>query len=86
MTTLQKRIHEAYIATEPYSLERTKALRGIRWVLSCAEGYAALSDDMECILVDDPAKAQVFDGRDNEVMKQAFYRGQLGRNLVPALL
>lgn len=85
-TPIATKINEAIAATEPKTKERNKALSAVRWVLICASGYAALTQDARCIIVEDIADAQVFDGRDNEAMKAKFYSVMLKTNCEPMLL
>lgn len=82
--TLSDRINEAVAANLPGPL-RTKALKGIRWVMECPDGYAML-DGLQCALTTDPDRAQVYDGRDNEKMKLAFWSQQLGTPLTVSFL
>jgi hypothetical protein len=83
---IQSRIAQACASTEPSTKARNKALATVRWVLICASGYAALTPDARCIVVEDIASAQVFDGRDNEQLKARFWSIQLGTDCVPQLL
>lgn len=83
---IQQRIAEAIASTPDRSKARNKALAAVRWVLVCATGYAALSDDLRCIVVPDISDALVFDGRDNESMKARYYSAVLRTECVPVLL
>lgn len=58
----------------------------IRWRLDSLDGLCAGVDDkMGCALVL-PSNAQVFDGRDNEILKKNFYETALGVQLSLVLL
>jgi hypothetical protein len=83
-TSLQSKITAAVASTKP-GKERTEALKAIRWIMECNEGFAALSG-LDCVLTTSPAKAQIFDGRDNEVTKLAFWSAQLDRKLTIAFV
>lgn len=85
---LSQRIAHA-VATTPSGPARIKALKAIRWVLACSdgpEGYAVLNGEHSCCLTGYVESAIKFDGRDNEVVKAAFWSRQLGRKMVPTLL
>lgn len=88
MTPLQQRIAEACASTPPRTKARRQALASVQWVLGCASGYAALAADPvgRCVIVDDIADAQVFDGRDNEEMKVRFFGAVLKTPFEPVLL
>ena len=63
-----------------------KALKAKRWVLACERGYAALSVQGKCIIVSDISSAEVFDGRDNEVMKLNYYGAVLKTTFIMEML
>lgn len=86
MNSITQKITEACAATQPRTPARNKALKSVRWVLLCASGYAALTHDVRCIVVEDIASAQVFDGRDNETLKARYWSVQLGEDCQPLLL
>lgn len=72
--------------TKPKTNARNKALAKIRWRLDSLDGLCAGFDDkMGCALVL-PCNAQVFDGRDNEILKKNFYETALGVQLSLVLL
>lgn len=87
---IQEKIAEACATTAPGTKARKHALASVRWVLASCTGYAALVDDpvviARCVIVDDIADAQVFDGRDNEEVKARFYGAMLKTDFVPVLL
>lgn len=77
MTTQLKQIVAAISGTEPKTKARNKALSSVRWVLREACGLYAGLDGARIVLVE-KSSAQVFDGRDNEKIKIAFYAGVTG--------
>lgn len=83
--TLAEAIEKACASTEPRTQERMKALAAVKWVLRDQFGdYAALGPDAvgpnAVKMVQDKAQAAVFDGRDNEERKVAFYNAITGLN------
>jgi hypothetical protein len=82
MRTQSERVAEAMAATGPFTKERNRALAKLKWRMRAADSgaYAQLSG-LECTLgpVD---LAQVFDGRDDEADKLAFWERDLGCKLV----
>jgi hypothetical protein len=86
---LTVRIQEAMASTPPKTKARNKALSEIRWVMKVANSsvdvYCRLNG-MDCDLTSDLAEAQVFDGRDNEVMKLQFWSTMVGEPLELQLL
>lgn len=85
---LAAKIAEAMAATKPKTRQRNDALAAIRWRLESASGLVAGLDDTGCCILcpADSPLAQVFDGRDNEVMKQRMYQMLLGEPLTLVLL
>ena len=79
MQTLSKLIAAAVESTPP-GPARNAALREIRWRLHCpALGvYAGLDESGGIVALPSVTGAQVFDGRDNEVSKAAFYTRATG--------
>lgn len=65
-----------------------RALKRVRWVLRSGSAYVAAVDleTLETPLVGDRAKALVFDGRDNEVSRAAFFGALFGRPFVAELV
>lgn len=83
---LGERIETACTATKPKTRARNKALAQVRWRLETFDGLCAgLDDKMGCALVS-PPNAQVFDGRDNETLKKAFFETALGVELALVLV
>lgn len=86
---LTARIQAAIASTPEFTSERNKALKQIKWVLKVADVsndvYACL-DGLSVGLTYDIKKAIVFDGRDNEAMKQSWYQGLLNERLDIVLL
>lgn len=82
---LSKRIQVAVASTAPLTKERNKALAAVKWVLKVSNTsndlYCKLSPSLECVLTPDLVEAQVFDGRDNETTKLAFWSDQVGEPL-----
>jgi len=77
MKTIQSEIRQACERTEPFTKERNKALAKIKWRLRCGLLYAGLGRQAACILTDE-AHALVFDGRDNEQTKLAYWQAVTG--------
>ena len=79
MQTLSKLIETAVESTPP-GPARNAALRAIRWRLHCpALGvYAGLGESGGIVALPSVTGAQVFDGRDNETSKVAFYSRATG--------
>lgn len=74
MNTLTQQINQA-VTLEPKA--RLKALKAIKWRLYCPQlnlwaGLDEQGNIIPCHSKDDP-RIQVFDGRDNEAQKLAFY-------------
>lgn len=66
--------------------QRWRAMKSVKWVLVSNTGLYAGLEDLRCVLVDDIDKAQVFDGRDNEMQKALFYSALLKVPVQPVLL
>ncbi len=83
---LGERITTACAATKPNTRARNEALALVRWRLESSNGLCAgLDNKFGCALVCPPS-AQVFDGRDNEALKKAFFETALGVELALVLL
>lgn len=74
--TLADRIQRAIDTTPANSKARTSALKAIRWTLRSGGQYVRL-DGMNCTM-GARGLAIVFDGRDNEALKKAFWEKELG--------
>jgi hypothetical protein len=72
----------------PVGPKRTKALKAVRWVLRSGSMFIGPCDPktMETPLVTDRAAALVFDGRDNEVTRAAFFSRLFDAPFTPELL
>ena len=77
MKTIETEIARACERTAPRTKERNKALASVRWRLRCGLLYGGLGPDLTCILTTED-KAVVFDGRDNEKTKLAFWQAVTG--------
>ena len=79
MQALQSPISST-VSSTPAGPARNAALRAIRWRLHCpALGvYAGLDESGGIVALPSVTGAQVFDGRDNEAAKLAFYRRATG--------
>jgi peptidase E len=62
--------------TPAFTKQRSKELSRIKWRLRYGLLYAGLDAQLNCILTD-ADNAQIFDARDNEQMKRAFYGAAL---------
>lgn len=67
---------------------RTAALKAVRWVMRSGSLYVGPVDPatLESPLVSDVSEALVFDGRDNELAKSAFFASLFGAPFTPELL
>lgn len=76
------------VATTEKGKARTAALKAVRWVLRSGSMYVGPCDPktLETPLVQDRTAALVFDGRDNEVMRAAFFSHTFGAPFTPELL
>ncbi|HVI69726.1 MAG TPA: hypothetical protein VM581_04705 [Magnetospirillaceae bacterium] len=75
-TKLSELIAVACNNTPAFTKHRTKALSRIKWRLRYGLLYAGLDARLNCILTNEP-NAVVFDARDNEQSKLAFYGAAL---------
>lgn len=68
--------------------ERVAALRAVRWTLRSGSAYIGPVNPvtLESPLVSDVSEALVFDGRDNELAKSAFFASLFGAPFTPELL
>jgi hypothetical protein len=83
---LGEKIVAACAITKPNTKARNAMLSKIRWRLESANGLCAgLDSNAGCALVS-PGNEQVFDGRDNEVLKKAFYETALKTELTLVML
>jgi hypothetical protein len=84
---MQHTIAGAVRATNPRTKERMQALTTVRWMLATEDGrFVAVDKRAQTELVRDPAKATVYDGRDNEKLKQLFFEAILSLPLSVVLL
>lgn len=76
------------VASSPAGKARIAALKAVRWVLRSGSMYVGPCDPktLETPLVTDKAAALVFDGRDNEAMRAAFFSRQFSAPFTPELL
>lgn len=72
-----KRMIAGTIALGWQGKTRNEALKAIQWRMRADNGQYAGMVGVHCALVP-MDQAQVFDGRDNEVIKLAFYQSALG--------
>ena len=86
-TLLRKSIARAVLGTRPGTTQRMRALARVRWVLATDDGYfVAVNDRALATLTRDPAKASIYDGRDNEALKARFFEALLKVPLTVVLL
>jgi hypothetical protein len=80
-------IAQALASTEK-GKARNAALKGVRWVLRSGSMFIGPCDPktLETPLVQDRAAALVFDGRDNEVTRAAFFSRLFSAPFTPELL
>jgi hypothetical protein len=83
-TTLSKYVADAVASSAP-GKDRENALKRVRWILETEDGSFVRSG-VSVSTVDDPAKATVFDGRDNEAAKTAFFSSLLKKSVKPILI
>jgi hypothetical protein len=76
------------VASTEKGKARNAALKGVRWVLRSGSMFVGPCDPktLETPLVTDRAAALVFDGRDNEVMRAAFFTRLFSAPFTPELL
>lgn len=86
MSTLSTTIQNAVRTTAP-GRARTAALKAIRWVLRSGSMYVGpVKPNGTVPLVESRDEAQVYDGRDNEEMKRAFFGVHFGAPFYTELL
>jgi len=86
-TLMRSTITRAVKGTKPFTNARNHALATVRWVLATEDGrFVAVNDKAQAELVRDPAKATIYDGRDNEELKTQFMEAILGSALTVVLL
>lgn len=91
-TELAARIQAACDSTEPFTKDRMKALKAVKWTLKIAgisnDVYALeyRSMDQKEYLTSDKSKAVVFDGRDNQDAKLAYWSAMIGEQFEICLL
>jgi hypothetical protein len=86
-TLLRKTIARAVLGTKPGTAQRMHALARVHWVLATEDGYfVAVNDRALATLTRDPAKASIYDGRDNEALKASFFEVLLKVPLTVVLL
>lgn len=84
---MRRTIARAVKGTKPFTNARNDALATVRWVLATEDGrFVAVNDAAQAGLVHDPAKATIYDGRDNEELKTQFFEAILGVPLTVVLL
>ncbi len=60
--------------TKPRTAQRMKALARVRWVLATEDGqFVTVDERARATLTREPAKATIYDGRDNETLKARFF-------------
>lgn len=86
-STIDTAIAQAVASTEK-GKARTAALKAVRWVLRSGSMFIGPCDPktLETPLVTNRAEALVFDGRDNEVMRAAFFSHTFSAPFTPELL
>jgi len=66
-TLMHSTIARAVKGTKPFTNGRNRALATVRWILATEDGrFVAVNEQAQAELVCDPAKAMIYDGRDNE--------------------
>lgn len=84
---LQSAIERACTASAPFTARRTTALAEVRWVLASDDGrFVSVDSRGFAGLTDAAAEATVYDGRDNERLKVAFFEALLKVSLSAVLL
>lgn len=74
-------------SSSPAGKARVQALKGVRWVLRSGSFWVGpVGADGVTPLVSEIGKALVFDGRDNEIMRAAFFSGLFGAPFVAELV
>lgn len=86
-TLIEQTIAAAVQGTRPRTRARMQALAQVRWVLASDDGrFVRIDDSGRMILDRDLSRALVYDGRDNEEMKQRYMEVLLGEPLTVVLL
>lgn len=86
-TLLRNSIARAVRGTAPGTARRMKALARIRWVLATDDGqFVAVNERALATLTREPAKAAIYDGRDNEALKAGFFEALLRVPLTVVIL
>lgn len=86
-TLLRRSIARAVRGTKPGTAKRMRALATVRWVLATEEGgFVTVNDRAVASLTRDPARASIYDGRDNEALKASFFEVLLKVSLTVVLL
>jgi hypothetical protein len=86
-TLLRKSITRAVHGTKAGTTQRMRALARVRWVLATDDGYfVAVNNRALATLTRDPARASIYDGRDNEALKARFFEVLLKVPLTVILL
>ena len=78
-------IEAASVGTPPKTTARNKALASVKWVLKEACGLYVGLKNLQTVLVD-KSEATIFDGRDNEAMKQKYFTALTGGNFTIELV
>lgn len=78
----------AAVASSAVGPARVRALRGVRWVLRSGSFYVGPIDPvtLDNPLVSERGAALVFDGRDNQETRAAFFSASFGSTFVPELV
>ena len=78
----------AIVGTVPQTKKRSAALASVRWVLATEDGqFVSISEkSRKTTLTRDLASASIYDGRDNEELKQRFMETLLGVLLTVVLI
>lgn len=86
-TLINREIADAVRGTAPRTSARMRALASVRWVLATDDGRFVTVDERASVaLTGEPAKAAVYDGRDNEELKVRFMEALLHVPLTVVLL
>lgn len=80
-------IARAAKGTKPFTKGRNRALATVRWILATKDGrFVAVNEQAQAELVREPAKATIYDGRDNEQLKASFFEAIFGVPLQVVIL
>jgi hypothetical protein len=86
-TLMKRSIAQAIRGTKPRTDQRMKALAHVRWVLATEDGqFVAVNESALATLTREPAKAAIYDGRDNETIKVGFFEALLKTPLMVVIL